>query len=201
MSEALNVRFGQDRIDSRRVDELIGIARGIMADGRLNQEEVEFLQKWLAASQDASNHPLIRTLYNRVDAILADGVADETERTELFETLHAFVNQDIELGEDLKPSDLPLCRPAPSLNFTNKLYCFTGTFTFGQRKDCEAAVIGRGGRCSGIRRTTDVLVIGSYVSGAWKHSSVGLKIIQAMEWRDAGAPLTIVSEAHWREHL
>lgn len=201
MNEALYNTVGQDRIESRQVDEMIGIARGIMADGRLNQEEVEFLQKWLAASIAVRPHPLIRILYQRVAGMLSDGVLDEDEQKDLFDTLHAFVNQDIELGEDLKPTDLPLCVPPPTLSFTDRLYCFTGTFTYGQRKHCEDAVRQRGGQCGGLRKATNVLVIGSYVSGAWKHSSFGNKILQAVDWRDAGAPISIVSEAHWRRHL
>ena len=39
-------RVGGDRIASRQIDELIGIARGLVADDHINQPEVEFLQKW-----------------------------------------------------------------------------------------------------------------------------------------------------------
>jgi hypothetical protein len=39
-------RVGGDRISSRQIDELIGIARGLTADRKINQPEVEFLQKW-----------------------------------------------------------------------------------------------------------------------------------------------------------
>lgn len=55
-------RVGGDRISSRQVDELIGLARGLAADGTINKAEVEFLQKWLAANAEISNQPLIRTL-------------------------------------------------------------------------------------------------------------------------------------------
>ena len=46
--EQHHAMVGQDRITSRQVDELVGLARGIAADGMVNQSEVEFLQKWLA---------------------------------------------------------------------------------------------------------------------------------------------------------
>jgi hypothetical protein len=38
------------------------LARGLAADGTINNAEVEFLQKWLAANAEISNHPIIRTM-------------------------------------------------------------------------------------------------------------------------------------------
>ncbi len=48
--EALYNQFGRERISVRQVDELVGLARGVCADGLLNHAEVEFLQKWLATN-------------------------------------------------------------------------------------------------------------------------------------------------------
>ena len=201
MDEAYYNRLGGDRINSRQIDELIGIARGIAADGALNQREVEFLQKWLAVNVDISDQPVVRTLYERVNDLLRDGVADSDECLELLDTLEQFSSGDFELGEVLKATTLPLCEPAPHLSFEGLLYCFTGTFNFGQRKHCEQAVEALGGSCGALRKSTDVLVIGAYATSSWKHSSFGNKIIRACEWRNSGTPIAIVSEEHWRSYL
>lgn len=192
---------GGDRIRSRQVDELIGIARGIAADGTINQSEVEFLQRWLAANLSISDQPLLRTLYDRVEAVLSDGVADPEECRDLLDTLNSFSNGDFELGEVLKATTLPVCDPAPMLTFAGRSYCFTGTFNYGQRKHCEAAVVERGGASGSLTRRTDVLVIGLYATESWKHSSFGHKIMKAVDMRDGGVPITIVSEEHWTRHL
>jgi len=194
-------RVGGDRIESRQVDELIGIARGLVADGNINQAEVEFLQKWLAANVEISGQPLIKMLYRRVNEILADGVADDDEKLELFDTLGRFSNRDLEIGEPLKSTTLPLCLPVPALAFSGQRYTFTGTFNFGQRKHCEAAVTERGATAGGITQKTNVLVIGVYATESWRHSSFGNKIVQAVEWRDQGFPISIVSEEHWVSQL
>lgn len=199
--DALLNQLGDDRITSRQIDELVGLARGVAADGDLNQAEVEFLQKWLAANVAISQQPLIRTLYGRINEVLADGVLDTDEKTLLLDTLNSFSSRDFELGEVLKASTLPLCDPAPSLTFPGQSYCFTGTFMFGQRKVCEGAVTERGGHAGGLSRKTDVLVIGAYATESWKHSSFGNKILQASQWRDEGISITIVSEQHWTGHL
>lgn len=192
---------GQDRITSRQIDELIGLARGIAADGVINQMEVEFIQKWLAANVSISNQPLIRRLYDRVNGILADGIADPDECRDLLDTLNNFSNGDFELGEVMKATALPLCSPPPSLNFEGYRYCFTGTFLFGGRRDCEAVVEQRGARAGSLTQKTDILVIGVYATESWKHSSFGTKILKAVDMRESGIPISIVSEDHWVRHL
>ncbi len=202
MSDALNNRLGGERISSRQIDELIGLARGVAADGHINQAEVEFLQKWLAGNVEITDQPLVRTLYRRVNEILSDGIVDEDEKAELLDTLNRFSSRDFELGEVLKATTLPLCEPAPTpLTFEGLRYTFTGTFNYGKRKQCEAAVIERGADVGSLTSATNVLVIGVYATDSWKHSSFGNKILKACEFRDKGRPISIVAEEHWTRHL
>ncbi|EKS38747.1 BRCT domain-containing protein [Afipia clevelandensis] len=199
--EFLN-RVGGDRITSRQVDELIGLARGLIADGVINHSEVEFLQNWLAANTVVSSQPVIRLLYKRVSSILADGVVDEDEKRDLLDTLNEISDRDIGLGEPLRATTLPLCSPAPTpLVFAGQHYCFTGTFNFGQRKECEAVVVGKGGSAGSLTKKTNVLVIGIYATESWKHSAFGNKITRAAEMRSEGHPISIVSETHWVRFL
>ncbi|WP_034657852.1 BRCT domain-containing protein [Chelativorans sp. J32] len=201
MDPELILHVSHERLSGRQIDELIGLARGLAADGKINQQEVEFLQKWLAAHLHISGQPLIHTLYRRINEILADGIVDEDEKIELLDTLNRFSNRDFELGETLKSSTLPLCNPAPHIEFEGQRFCFTGTFNYGQRKDCERAVEERGGVPGSITQKTNYLVIGVYATDSWKHSAFGNKILKAAEFRDAGHPVRIVSEEHWVRHL
>lgn len=194
-------RLGRHRISGRQVDELIGLARGLCADGSISEADVQCLQSWLATQAPITDHPMLRGLYRRIDEILADGVADAEERADLFETLRAFTGDQSALGEAAQPTDLPLCDPAPPLAFTGHRYCLTGTFLFGKRKDCEEAVTERGAEVGSLTKKTNVLVIGAYATESWKHSSFGTKIMKACEYRDAGVPIIIVSEQHWQAHL
>lgn len=192
---------GGERIASRQIDELLGLCRGLAADGVINQGEVEFLQTWLAANRAISDQPLIHTLYDRMASIMADGVASKEECEELLATMRDLTRPDVELGEVLKATSLPLCDPAPTLAFPGKRYCFTGTFAYGKRKQCEAAIVEREGLVGSLTQKTDVLVVGLYATESWKHSAFGNKILQAVDWRSAGFPISIVSETHWRAHL
>lgn len=201
MDEQKLNRVNSDRLQSRQVDELIGLARGLTADGSINPAEIEFLEKWLVTNLSVSQQPLIATLYDRVRDILADGVADPEECSDLFATLSAFTASEAELGEASKSTSLPLCQPAPQVAFEGMAYCFTGTFSFGQRKQCEEAVVLRGGTGGSLTKATNYLVIGAYATESWKHSSFGNKILKAVEMRGAGLPISIISESHWTTHL
>jgi NAD-dependent DNA ligase len=194
-------RLNNDRLQSRQTDELIGLARGLIADGNINPAEVDFLQTWLVNNLAISHQPLIATLYDRVRDILADGVADRDECADLLASLTRFTAGDVELGEAAKATTLPLCDPAPSLTFEGKMYCFSGTFSFGQRRHCEQAVEDRGASAGSLTRKTDFLVIGAYATESWKHSAFGHKILKAAEMRAGGLPISIVSEQHWSRSL
>lgn len=194
-------QFRGQRIGERQIHELIGIARGLLADGHLNDGEINFLHRWLAANDGARANPLVSRLVTRLDEAMADGVIDEDERRDLQETMMALTANDFELGEVLKSTTLPLCDPAPELRFDGARMCFTGTFTYGTRKECEAAASALGASCGTLTQKTTYLVIGEYATESWKHSSFGNKIMQAVEWRDSGIPISIVSEQHWRRFI
>jgi hypothetical protein len=60
----------------------------------------------------------------------------------------------------------------------------------------------RGGSCEGnVTRRTSFLVIGTFGSRDWQHSSYGAKIRRAVELRDSGFALRIVGEDHWAASL
>lgn len=194
--------YGRRRISSRQIDELIGLARGLCADGVLNDAEVSFLQKWLATNAAITEHAILAALYRRVDAVLHDGFVDVEEQRELFDALNAFSDTTFELGEVLKPATLPLCSPSPAVSFRGKSYCFTGSFNYGRRTECEEAVAHRGGTAGSLTQKTDFLVIGAYVTDSWKHSTFGHKIVKAASMRDEkGVPINIISEQHWSSFL
>ena len=195
------VKFRGPELAKMATERLAGVAEGIIADGRLEQSEVEAFHKALVrASQTPS--PLVITLLEKTEEILADGVVDADEARELFDLLQKFVGDDSELGELAKPSNLPLCDPAPAVVLAGKNFCLTGTFELGNRKACQKAVTDAGGGLtSGVTKNTDFLVIGHYVTSSWKHEKFGTKIEQAMEYRDRFGRPKIVSEAHWKQFL
>lgn len=197
MTEELHRIYGKARLNDRQINELIGLAHGLIADGTVNQSEAAYLQKWLVANREVADNPVTANLLCRVNSMLADGILDAEESRELFETLQKFSGGDFELGEVLKSCELPLDEPPPKVVCADNNFCVTGTFAFGTRKDCEAAVVKMGGKCGSLNQRTNFLVIGIYATDSWKHSSYGLKIEKAAKMRHEGVPIFIIGETHW----
>jgi NAD-dependent DNA ligase len=199
--DARRGKYRGHELADRQTTQLIGIAQGLIADNKLNDAEIHFLHKWLAANDAVKGNALISMLVGRIEEILADGVIDDDERTDLHTTIAKLTANDFELGEVIKSTTLPLCDPAPEILFEGRQFCFTGTFVFGRRKKCEAETINRGGQTGALTQKTDFLVIGEYATEAWRQETFGRKIEKAVLMRDSGIPIAIVSEAHWRQAL
>lgn len=190
-------KFNRKNIQDRQIDTLIGLSKGMSADGKINQAEAEFLQKWLIQNCQSEN-PIVLNLLSKVSEMLEDGVLDDDESAELLAILRSFSGEKVELGEVSKTSTLPICNPAPSIIFSGKNFLFTGTCAFGTRRQCQEAIESLGGlNAKGVSKTLDYLVLGTYVTDSWAHESFGRKIEKAMEYRESGLPLAIVTEEHW----
>lgn len=192
------LRFNRKAVDDRQIDTLIGLCKGLVADGRVDQAEAETLQTWLIQSRQTSNNPIIANLLDKVSTVLADGVLDAEEAADLLEVLQRICGTPSEIGELAKPSTLPLDDPPPPLVIPGRTFLFTGTCVFGARRECQEAVKALGGLVAqNVTRTLDYLVIGSYVTDSWAHESYGRKIEKAMAYRASGSGLVIVSEDYW----
>ena len=89
------------RLRVRQVDELIGLAKGIAADGALANSELDYLVRWLVANREITQDPLVSALYRQVQAMLGDGVFTDEERAELLGILQDFGSHPMEMGEPM----------------------------------------------------------------------------------------------------
>jgi len=188
------------RVAERNIDELIGLCKGIMADGSIIQTEAEFLLHWMEANQSAAHQWPANVLYSRINDYLSDGVLDESEKEELFLLLKQITGgESISESVQSMATTLPLDMPPPDIKFEEHIFCLTGTFTVGSRDKVTKLIESKGGRCvKAPTQKTDYLIIGIVGSRDWIHSTHGRKIETAMEWRDSGeVAISIVSEEHW----
>jgi hypothetical protein len=196
------------RVGGRQISELIGICRGVLADGALVDPEVKFLADWMELNVECSNEWPYTVIYDRIASALADGVVSPAEEKELLALLHKVTGG---LGgkvcrgqivEGQSTDGLPYDDPAPEIEFQDRKFCATGDFAFGSRRDVCGAIEERGGLIVGApSRTTNFLVVGLTGSFAWKHSTHGNKIMKALELKNEGHLIAIVSEEHWTAHL
>lgn len=194
MADHTQYRHARRRLAERLQAELLGMGRGLIADGKVNQDEAEALLAFLEAQADLPQEPLALELRGQVRGMLADGALDEAESARLYGTLGELVGGEQALGECLRATTLPLDAPVPEVEFAGRKFCLTGNFS-GDRKGCAAEIEARGGTVqSTVSGKTDYLVIGEYASPAWKQSSYGGKIVKAVELKKAGKGVKIISE-------
>lgn len=190
------------RIQDRLIDELIGICRGVIADGVVDEREAIFLGQWIENHRDIADRWPVNVLYARLTEMLKDGVLTQQEQQDLLETLQEITGEDSLLGEGDRSTTLPLDRPEPLVEFDGKTFCLTGRFVFGSNIECEETIAELGGVVeSAPGKDTDYLVIGELCSPDWAHTTFGRDIEKAVELRDGGASIAIISEEHWVNSL
>jgi len=198
--QPLDRRYAAKRLNDRAIDELIGLSRGLIADKNVNQQEAEFLRSWMEANLSFCTDPIVNQLYYRIHEMLIDGILDDEEQKELHQILADFNGESTAAHHINLSASLPLCNPQPRIEFPSMTFCFTGKFAYGPRKVCEEVVIERGGKIENrMSLRVDYLVIGTFCSTEWAHTSYGRKIEDAVNIRAKGFPIAIISEDHWAQ--
>jgi hypothetical protein len=202
--QPVNRFYNHNRLTDRVVDEMLGLCKGVVADGVVNEKEAQFLMDWISVNRGTAEQWPANVLYRRLAEMLIDHCLDQTEQAELLSLL-----QQIATGG--KPPEayvanlstsLPLTRPAPAIYFSQRHFCFTGRFILGPRKQCEGVILAKGGIAQKVPTgETDYLVIGILGSRDWIHSTHGRKIEKAVEFQGRGYSVAIVSEEHWMRYI
>jgi hypothetical protein len=197
ISPRINARRRADRC----INEILGLVKGMIADGVVTDSEIRALKAWFSANPDAIAVWPGSVLASRLRIVLEDGTISEEERNALGDLMRATIGE--ENQPDTNPvTDLPFDVPPPPLLFPERTYLFTGEFVYGTRKECQQAVIARGGMvASRPTRSVNVLVVGCIGNADWIHTSFGRKIEAAVRMRRDGLPIVIVDERHWTRHL
>jgi hypothetical protein len=179
--------------------QLVGLCRGILADGVLNDSEIVTLDEWLKTYATRLPEWPCQALARHVRGILSDGIVDEAERKDLLTYLTELTGSGS--GRHDGPTALPLSDPPPHIEFTGRLFCLTGTFVFGPRRVVSATVQEQGGRVTETPGNAHYVVIGATITPAWKYGTHGLKIEEAVTARAAHGRPAIISEEHWATSL
>lgn len=193
---------GVARLEDRNLDELIGLCRGIIADGVVNQTEAEVLLAWISRHEHGMGSFPANVLFARLSDVLADGVLDSDEARDVFELIAECVGGTGDMDAEPCTCTLPFDDPQPQLVFPRHNFALTGRFAWGPRKDIEHAIQFLGGGIkSVVSMQVDYLICGHFSSQDWIHTSHGRKIEAAMGLRDEGRPIAIISERHLSDYI
>ena len=191
--------------------ELLGLVRGILADGVIVETEAAFLRQWIADNEAMRDTWPANVLFARIGAMLADGVLDADEQRELLGTMLQFIEcRDIARQHAAAPERLaqpsratvhsPYDDPLPAIVHAGRRFVVTGDFASARRAEVHARIEELGGTAtSAVSGRTHYVVIGSLGSELWAGGNYGTKIEKAIELRNAGVAIRLVSEKHWLE--
>jgi len=88
-------RLSSARFDSIDIPELIGLCRGVLADGTINLAEAEFILQWLNERTSVLETWPADELHRLLCTVLADGKLSDDEETELSELLEEIIGDPV----------------------------------------------------------------------------------------------------------
>lgn len=178
---------------------LQGILSGIVADGKITEDEIYGLQKWL------EEHEKLRSIwpYDEIDSLITevmrDGVIDKQEHKMLVDFCRQFSTR--KAGEGIDPGKVyefnrtGVCAVAPEITIKQKTFCLTGNFKNGTKNRIAEEIISFDGLISkNVRMDIDYLVVGGSGSECWAFSCYGRKVEKVVNFRKNGIPIVIVHE-------
>lgn len=191
----------------RRVEqglaEMVGLVRGVIADGDVSSEEAERLSDWAKENPEIATRYPANLLARRLERIFMDGRADRRERQRLASMLSQLAENPTGFGGGYPlATDLPLTVPPPEVVFEGQTFVFGGELAYGPLHACEREVRERGGICErSVNRRTDYLVIGAIAASDWSQSGFGGLIDEVVQYGERGVPIAIIGEEHWADAL
>lgn len=190
-------------IISADIQRLQGILHGVLADNKIEEEELKQLRCWI----DENIHLKGSYPYDEIDSIIAtvmsDGKIDPSEQNLLKVFFSEFIslptNSTIDQNElsQLKQSiTLPgICAFCPEIVFESRFFCFTGISSRASRSAIAKEIEVAGGTyIDNIRQDLNYLIVGNNSNPCWAFSCYGRKVEQAIAYRKKGINIVIVHE-------
>jgi len=193
---------------------LHGFMQGVAADEEVNDHELTALKDWMEHHRSNIEKWPYNALNNMLtDAILTKKIEDKRKQ-EILEFCQSFVHQasgqEIEYDPDL-PDFLQHTKNLKTINniyddvfieFPGKSFCLSGNFKNFKKSELRKKITDKGGiDNSSVNKKTNYLVVGSLSSPAWKYGHYGTKVEKAIEMRNEGQQIYILSEERILEVL
>jgi len=182
--------------------ELLGLARGLLADQELSDGEINFLNEWLEERYQMTSSFPGNVIHKRIKEVLQDGVITEEERSHLVDTLTLLVEDRLEdLAEQVDLTELWF-DDAGLIDFNKTRFCLTGNFVYGPKEVCKTEIEKRGGVVNpSVGSEVQYLVVGGLGVDEWRNGGLGTEIEKAMRLRAKDSSVKIIPEDSWVAHL
>lgn len=184
--------------EHHQINQLLGFLSGIAADDELNDSEILTLIEWLNQNASIMDNWPASIIVSKLNNILKDGEITYEDKEDLLQIIKKLTGVYFSETGDCSGLTTECFDEVDSIDHANVGYCFTGKFNSGHRKEVEAKATGLGAFITkGVNFETRYLVIGTQASRDWKFSSHGRKIEKAMNLKEKGHEIYVISEAQW----
>ena len=185
------------------LQKLQGIFHGILSDNKINDEEIFKLEEWIKDNNYLAGFYPYDEISTLLNSILSDNIISEDEINILKVFFSEFIDDSISTNIDFKEIEVlkqdytieGICSTNPIIDFTDKLFCFTGASEKTTREGFKNIVTSLHGEFkSGVTSKTDYLIIGNAGNPCWAYSCYGRKVEQALNLRKKGKKVIIIQE-------
>lgn len=185
--------------EESRINEFLGLVKGVCADGVVDRSEIGRVEAWISANKEIAELFPIKPVYERISDAMADSIITDDELDDLSKLLAEIAGDRFTETGDVDGSiGKVFCDNLDQIAFEDQIFCFTGKFLSGTRKQCQEEARSRGAHVkSDVSSKVDVLVIGSVTSRDWRFQNFGRKIERAMGLRNNNGTPIILSEESW----
>lgn len=184
--------------EKRVVQELQKISAGIVYDGRLDDAEFLALTEWMQANRAYAEVKPLSDLMKLLRSVLADGMVTSSERLTLLEFLTRVVKAPKPVMDGLDA----IFERDPVIEIARRSFCFSGTFTFGNRTDARIAVLRHMGHVhDDPSMTLDWLVVGMPGPETTRAGLKPSKLERTIRHIRQGAPTRLIREADFAKAI
>lgn len=170
-------QFNQEKIITRALNELRGIAYSVIYDGKIDDAELSMLRLWITDNAPYLNSGTGRLVVDCLNQIYADGIVTQQERTTLFNLL-------FNLGSYTfaKYIDQNIYHDCRDICFSDHTFCISGQMIFCNRNQAAELIEQRGGKfVNSVSLKTNYLIIGDLGNESYALGNYGRKIQYAMD--------------------
>jgi NAD-dependent DNA ligase len=175
---------------------ILGLCAGINADHKITQAEAKAFIELLRHEPALIDAEIMNEHKVALKKLLKHTVLYRSDFQEAERVVLAILGEEKQEEEIVDALALEFDVPTPgSVKLKGANIVFTGEFHIGRHYVEEIAEALEAEVQGNTNMATNYVVVGSIPSSAWKYGKYGTKVMRALELKEQGLPLQIISEA------
>ena len=161
--------------------QLTGLISGISADGKVNNDEIQYLQEWLDRNEYLANTWLFDQVNLIIEKIIAEGVFSSESEQKILKLSSIILSDFGDSDNSNLINTLKLNPVETGIYIEGKVFCITGNSLYNTRSEIALLIESNGGIVkTAISNLIDYLLICDEKNSCWAYSTYGRKVEKAL---------------------